>query len=71
MSNSIPKPPSPCYLPSIQAKNSETVERVLEMPRSPPPEQGQDFPIGQTRKRAIAVFIVLTNLVPVRQPILL
>ncbi|CAD6588673.1 MAG: hypothetical protein ASARMPREDX12_003407 [Alectoria sarmentosa] len=64
MSYSIPKPPSPCHLPSIRAKNGET---GVEAPKSPPPEyrkQEQDSSIGQACKRAIAVLIVLTNLVP-------
>lgn len=49
------------------------MEKGAERSTPPPPEhtkQGKTFSIGQARKRAIAVFIVLTNLVPVHQPIL-
>lgn len=44
----------------------------METPGSPPPEykeQEQDVSIGQARKRAVAILIVLTNLVPVCQPV--
>lgn len=43
------------------------MEKGAERSTPPTPEhtkQGKTFSIGQARKRAIAVFIVLTNLVP-------
>lgn len=71
MSYSTPEPPSPCHLPSTKAQICDRVENVVERPGSPPQygQQQQNTPLGQARKRAIAVLIVLTNLVPVRLPI--
>lgn len=43
------------------------MEAIVQKPDAPPLEyraQDHDFPIGQARKRAIAILIVLTNLVP-------
>ncbi|KAL9066573.1 MAG: hypothetical protein Q9161_007474 [Pseudevernia consocians] len=67
MFHSTPKPPRPCHLPSSHARNGETVETIVETTRPPSPEykeQEQDVSIGQARKHAVAVLIVLTNLVP-------
>lgn len=72
MADFILKPPSPCHLPSVQENESETVEAIVEKSEAPPLEyraQDHDFSTGQARKRAIAILIVLTNLVPVLQPI--
>lgn len=74
MSPSTPESPPLCHLPPIKAQLYEQVEKTVETLRSLPAEckeHNRDSSIGQDRKRAIAVLIVLTNLVPVCLPSLL
>ena len=71
MSHPTPKPPKPCHLPSVQAQSNEPAESIADTLRSPTLEYTKPekaLPVSQARKRAIAVLIVLTNLVPVSQP---
>ena len=77
MSHSPPELPDPCHLPSIRLQVTEMMDTIEEVQRSLPSEYtehekgaGKDDSIGQARKRAIAVLIVLANLVPVCLPIL-
>ena len=71
MSHLLPELPSPCQKKSVKTQVIEVIEINEVVQRSLPSEysiNGQDVSIGQARKRAIAVLIVLTNLVPVWQP---
>ena len=71
MSHLPPELPSPCQQKSIKTQVIEVIEINEVVQRSLPSDysiNGQDVSIGQARKRAIAVLIVLTNLVPVCQP---
>lgn len=77
MSHSTPEPPSLCHLPCIKAQMpgqmAHTVEPIIEVTSFLPPEYIEDeqvASIGHARKRAVAVLLVLTNLVPVCLPTL-
>ena len=67
-----PELPSPCQQKSIKTQVIEVLEiNDVVQQKSLPSEHimnGQDVSIGQARKLAIAVLIILTNLVPVCQP---
>ena len=72
MSHLPPELPSPCQQKSIKTQIIEVIEIDEVVHRSSLSEyniNGQDVSIGQARRRAIAVLIILTNLVPVCQPI--
>ena len=74
MSHLPPQLPTPCQQKSIKTQVIEVIEINEVVQRSLPSEYsiyGQDVSIGQARKRAIAILIVLTNLVPVCQPTVL
>ena len=74
MSHLPPQLPTPCQQKSIKTQVIEVIEINEVVQRSLPSEYsiyGQDVSIGQARRRAIAVLIVLTNLVPVCQPTVL
>ena len=74
MSHLPPELPSPCQQKSIKTPVIEVIDIDEVVQRSLPSEysiNGQTVSIGQARKRAIAVLIVLTNLVPVCQPTVL
>ena len=69
MSQSGPELPSLCHLSDLKTQISETIEVAVEVSESLTPkhkEHGQEISIGKARKRAIAVLIVFSNLVPVR-----
>ena len=75
MSHSLPpEPPLPCHLPSIIAQTISDVEQTAQTLGFPPPEPTKHpqnpTPLGLARKRAIAVLLVLANLVPVCSPLL-
>ena len=71
MSHSPPELPSLCHLPSIKPDVDDMMETIEEIKKSLPPDYREHGQIGEARKRAIAILIVLTNLVPVCLPILL
>ena len=74
MSHLPPELPSPCQQKSIKTPVIEVIDIGEIVQRSLPSEyslNGQTVSIGQARKRALAVLIVLTNLVPVCQPTVL
>lgn len=73
MSESPPELLSQYRSPSINSQVTELIEIIDALQESLPPvyrEHGQDASIGQARKRAIVVGILLTSLVPVSLPIL-
>ena len=72
LSHSPPELPSLCQQKSIKNQIIEVIEINDVVQSSLPSEYGinvQDDSIVQSRKRAIVVLIVFTNLVPVCQPI--
>ena len=75
MSHLPPEPPSPCQQKSIKNQVIEVLEiNEVVWQKSLPSDHimnGQDISIGQARKLAIALLIILTNLVPVCQPTVL
>lgn len=71
MTHLLPELPSPCQQKSIETQVIKVIEVTEVVQRSLPSDysiNGQHISTGQARKRAIAVLIVLTNLVPVCLP---